>query len=150
MWTAPTILIKNTLKKYRSTKSYWKYWPSTFIFNIYFLYNVSRVSSFRFHKQTWRIFCKTFVSYSSKKMLIRSDQNPRKIPYKRFCLQWSCWFPVFITTKSVFLYIYFSGFCQLLRYTYFKKRIFLATSAIYLFSLFLLSCKRVSKTVGQQ
>ena len=69
MWTAPTILIKNTLKKYRSTKSYWKYWPSTFIFNIYFFISVSRVSSLRFHKQTWRIFCKILVSYNSQKLL---------------------------------------------------------------------------------
>ena len=34
------------------------------------------------------------------------------------------------------------------RYTCFKERIFMAASGIYLFNLFLLSCKRESKTVA--
>ena len=34
------------------------------------------------------------------------------------------------------------------RYIYFKQRIFMDASAIYLFNLFLLFCKGVSKTVG--
>ena len=56
--TALTILIKNTLKKYKSTKAYPKDWPLTFIFDIYFSVNFCRVSLSRSYMQTWRIFCK--------------------------------------------------------------------------------------------
>ena len=48
--TEPTILIKNTLKKYKDTKKYWKPWPLTFIFDIYFFYwYLSWVILFQFH-----------------------------------------------------------------------------------------------------
>lgn len=102
----------------------------------------------RFHKHTQKMFCKIDAFLQFLKIVgdnWKSDQNPNKIPYERICLQWSCRFPGFNTTKSKFHYIYFSGFCQLVRYTYFKECIFMATSTI---NLLLLSCKRVSKILG--
>ena len=83
----------------------------------------------------------------------RKSSDPRKISLERICWQWSRRFLGFSTTKSEFLFIYFSGFCQLFRYTYFKEHIFMTTSAIYIFKyiylhIFLLSCKQASKKVG--
>ena len=54
-----------------------------------------------------------------------------------------------ILLKVNFSTCIFQDFVQVLfRYTCFRERIFMAASGIYLFNLFLLSCKRESKTVA--
>ena len=57
-------------------------------------------------------------------------------------------FKTSVSLKVNFFSFTFQGFFQLLRNTYFKECILTAASTIYLFKLFLLSCKLVRKSVG--
>ena len=68
------------------------------------------------------------------------------MPYKRFACNEVATFQVSTLLKVSFFTFYI--FVNRFRNAYFKEQILRAASTIYFFNLFVLSCKRVSKTVG--
>ena len=70
------------------------------------------------------------------------------MPYKRFACNEVAAFQVSTLLKVSFFTFTFYIFVNRFRNAYFKEQILRAASTIYFFNLFVLSCKRVSKTVG--
>ena len=70
------------------------------------------------------------------------------MPYEKCVFNEVAGFQVSTLLKVNFFTFTFLDFCQIFRNIYFKEHILIAAPAIYFFNLFLLSYKRVCKTVG--